>query len=126
MLALHWGKEEKESASEASRAVVWGGERVRPPVRQSGCSSSFARRFFFFLCRLAPFLAFFPPGGACSQARHMLACKQALHLGDIVRSRRARGDAKAGVALHAACFARPTKRACSQARHMLMTSSALS
>ena len=27
-----------------------------------------------------------------------IACEQALHLGDIVKSRRARGDAKAGVA----------------------------
>ena len=39
-----------------------------------------------------------------------LACERALHLGDIVKSTRARGDAT-----RAARFARPNRRACSQA-----------
>ena len=55
----------------------------------------------------------------------MLACERALHLGDIVKNRRARGDAKAGGGFglrrllarsRAANFAQPNKRACSQAR----------
>ena len=67
-----------------------------------------------------------------------IACEQALHLGDIVKSRRARGDAKAGVAgekgfprpLAYSPFARvfshgslhsPKKRACSQAMQCMNT-----
>ena len=59
----------------------------------------------------------------------MLACEQALHLGDIVKSTRARGDATAGAGpsrfrrslarSRAARFARPNRRACSQAKMML-------
>ena len=60
-----------------------------------------------------------PPG-------QQVACEQALHLGDIVKSTRARGDATAGAGpsrfrrslarSRAARFARPNRRACSQAR----------
>ena len=52
---------------------------------------------------------------------HKLACEQALHFGDIVKSRHARGDAKAPrlrcslPRSRAALFARPNRRACSQA-----------
>ena len=55
-----------------------------------------------------------------------IACEQALHLGDIVKSKRARGDAKARGGptrlrrslkrSRAARFTRPNRRACSQAR----------
>ena len=55
-----------------------------------------------------------------------IACEQALHLGDIVKSGRARGDAKARggptrlrrslTRSRAARFTRPNRRACSQAR----------
>ena len=61
-------KEDKESASEANQTVVWGGERVRPPSRQSGCGfpppqstarlASHADVFFLF----DPVFDLFPPG----------------------------------------------------------------
>ena len=56
---------------------------------------------------------------------YKLACEQALHLGDIVKSRHARGDAKAPrlrcslASAGAALFARPNRRACSQANYKL-------
>ena len=58
-----------------------------------------------------------------------LACEQALHLGDIVKSTRARGTReetdpsrlRSSLARsRAACFARPNRRACSQANKMTM------
>ena len=56
---------------------------------------------------------------------YKLTCEQALHLGDIVKSRHARGDAKAPrlrcslASAGAALFARPNRRACSQANYKL-------
>ena len=54
----------------------------------------------------------------------MLACEQALHLGDIVKSTRARGMQEetplvASPLARAARFARPNMGACSQAKMML-------
>ena len=52
--AAHWGKKKKKSASEASREVVWGGERVAeapppfPPPQATAGLSSLAEIFPFF------------------------------------------------------------------------------
>ena len=52
-----WGKRKKNSGSEASREVLWGGKRVAPPfaLPQVTPSARFFRRYFSYL---TPF--FFP------------------------------------------------------------------
>ena len=81
----------------------------------------------------------FQISGICEEEQ--IACEQALHLWDIVKSRRARGtreetrkrgrgrdlfSAPRGFALaRAACFALPNRRACSQAQEQMKMSNLL-
>ena len=53
-------EKEKKSASDASRGVVWGGERVH-------CSAHFVRQYFSYL---TPFFAFFPTAEPVPRLRH--------------------------------------------------------
>ena len=53
-------EKEKKSASDASRGVVWGGERVH-------CSARFVRQYFSYL---TPFFVFFPTAEPGPRLRH--------------------------------------------------------
>ena len=81
----------------------------------------------------------FEISGLCEEEQ--IACEEALHLWDMVKSRRARGDAKAGgggktfprplaasrslARSRAARLARPNRRACSQAQEQMKMSNLL-